>query len=340
MAALFISYRREDSAGHAGRLCDRLTGRLGEDRVFMDVEDMKPGQNFLRAIDDTLAGCACVIAIIGPRWLEMLTQRAQGRDDFVRHELSAAFARDIMVIPVLVAGARMPDANQLPPELAQLSRHHAIEVRDNQFDQDVARLIEFLSSQRALADGSRIRSALGHPKAWWLVGSIILVAVSTVAFLFYRSNPPAAESLPVAERAATAERPATAESSPATGVSPSTPDAPSTEPPAPVPVPDIDGEWVAEMQSPGRPAYRIRLTLSRIGDAVTGTVRYPTGEGSIQEGRITGRTLTFFTSHVPQFEDTPAIIRWVAEMAPDRLRVAASSDSDSTPGVATRVTSP
>lgn len=334
MSTLFISYRREDSAGHAGRLCDRLSSRLGEDRVFIDVEDVKPGQNFLRAIDDTLAGCACVIAIIGPRWLEMMTHRAQAGDDFVLHELSAALARDIMVIPVLVGGARMPDASQLPPALTQLSRHQAIEVRDNQFDQDVARLVEFLSSQRAIADGSRIRSVLGQPQAWWLAGAIILVAVSIIALLVFRSDTPVAESGPAPARLASAGSPA------ATEVPPPSPAAPIDEPAAADRTPEIDGEWLAEMQSPGRPAYRIRLTLYRIGDTITGTVRYPTGEGSIQEGRLTGRTLTFFTSHVPQFEDAPAIIRWVAEVAPDRLRVAASSDSDTTPGVATRVASP
>ena len=339
MSSLFISYRREDSAGHAGRLCDRLSARLGEDRVFIDVEDLKPGQNFLRAIDDTLAGCACVIAIIGPRWLEMMTQRARADDDFVRHELSAALTRDIMVIPVLVAGARMPDASQLPSELSELSRHQAIEVRDNHFDQDVARLIEFLSSQREIADGSRLRAVVGQPRAW-LVGAIILAAVSTVALLVYRSDAPATEGVPAGERRTAGDRPAAAGSSPATAVGSASPDDPIAQPAAADRMPDIDGEWVAEMQSPGRAAYRIRLTLYRVGDTVTGTVRYPTGEGSIQDGRIAGRTLTFFTSHVPQFEDTPAIIRWVAEVAPDRLRVVASSDSDTAPGVATRVASP
>src|SRR3954465_14140921 len=90
MAAIFISYRREDTGGHAGRLCDRLTARFGGSRVFMDIQDIPPGQNFAAAIEDTIATCVCVIAVIGPRWLETIQARAQGGDDFVRHEIAAA----------------------------------------------------------------------------------------------------------------------------------------------------------------------------------------------------------------------------------------------------------
>src|SRR5689334_11413040 len=70
MASIFISYRREDTGGHAGRLCDRLTARFGGDRVFMDIQDIHPGQNFATSIEETVATCDCVIAVIGPRWVE------------------------------------------------------------------------------------------------------------------------------------------------------------------------------------------------------------------------------------------------------------------------------
>ena len=140
MANIFISYRREDSGGHAGRLCDRLTARFGRARVFMDLQDIAPGQNFAQSIDETIALCQCVIAVIGPRWLEAFQRRAPGGEDFVQHELAAALRRDITVIPVLVGGARMPSAEHLPPAMSALRHRNAFEVRDERFDDDVARL--------------------------------------------------------------------------------------------------------------------------------------------------------------------------------------------------------
>jgi hypothetical protein len=114
MASIFISYRREDSGGHAGRLCDRLTARFGDDRVFLDIQDIRPGQNFATSIEDTIATCDCVIAVIGAHWLETIQKRADASDDFVRHEIAAALKRRVTVIPVLMGGARMPAAHDLP----------------------------------------------------------------------------------------------------------------------------------------------------------------------------------------------------------------------------------
>src|SRR5690242_17361344 len=131
VANVFISYRREDAAGHAGRLCDRLTTRFGHARVFMDLQDIAPGQNFAQSIDDTIAACECVVVVIGPRWLESLRNRAQGGEDFVQHEIAAALRRAVTIIPVLVGGARMPPAGELPPDVAALSYRNALEVRDD-----------------------------------------------------------------------------------------------------------------------------------------------------------------------------------------------------------------
>src|SRR5262245_52000224 len=147
MASIFISYRREDAGGHAGRLCDRLTARFGNDRVFMDIQDIHPGQNFATSIEDTIATCDCVIAVIGPHWLESVQKRATLPDDFVRHEIVAALQRHVTVIPVLVGSARMPAADDLPAELKELSLLNAVEIRDERFDRDVVELENFLASQ-------------------------------------------------------------------------------------------------------------------------------------------------------------------------------------------------
>ena len=109
MDNIFISYRRDDAAAYAGRLADCLGALLGVHRVFMDVEDIGPGQNFAEAIDQTLAGCAVVLAVIGPRWLDILRQRvAAGHEDYVVHEIGAALARRANVVPVFVGGPPRP----------------------------------------------------------------------------------------------------------------------------------------------------------------------------------------------------------------------------------------
>src|SRR5688500_6977379 len=142
--AIFVSYRREDAAGHAGRLVDHLTARFGADGVFMDVQDIAPGDRFAASIDVTIARCDCLVAVIGPRWVDLMQQRAQGLEDFVRHEIAAALRRDITVVPVLVGGARMP-SRQLPADLAALSQRNAVEIRDDRFEDDVARLGDALA---------------------------------------------------------------------------------------------------------------------------------------------------------------------------------------------------
>src|SRR5690349_3453732 len=137
MTSIFISYRRDDAGGHAGRLSDRLVARLGADRVFMDVSDIRPGENFEQAIQRTLAKCDHVLAVIGPRWLSSLTERQSTTgEDFVRSEIAAALLRGATVIPVLVGGAEMPSKSTLPPDVAALARCQAVVIEDRSFDED------------------------------------------------------------------------------------------------------------------------------------------------------------------------------------------------------------
>jgi hypothetical protein len=68
MKGLFISYRREDSAPYAGRLCDHLRRTFPTASVFMDIDAVDPGADFVNVIDRTLSDSAIVLAVIGPRW--------------------------------------------------------------------------------------------------------------------------------------------------------------------------------------------------------------------------------------------------------------------------------
>ena len=315
VANIFISYRREDAAGHAGRLCDRLTARFGHARVFMDLQDIAPGQNFAQSIDDTIAACKCVVVVIGPRWLESLQKRTQGAEDFVQHEIVAALRRDVTIIPVLVGGARMPTGEQLPPALSALSYRNALEVRDERFDDDVARLADAIGAH---VGGDAGLSGLRHSKRARVVAAVLVMASLIGAIVAWRTFRPA----PI--ETTTPAAPALATSVPATTVAPVSP------------ARAFDGDWIAEVQKEGQPPFRIRLTFVVTGDAITGMVRYPTGDGPVLEARMVGNVLTFHTSHIPQFESTPAIIRYQAEAGADEIRFTVTDDYGIAKGVARR----
>ena len=148
MRAIFISYRRDDSEGQAGRLFDDLANHFGHDAVFMDVAGIAFGRDFRRVIDEHVASCGVLLAIIGKAWIN--AQDASGRRrlddpaDFVRLETASALKRDIPVIPVLVQGASMPQAEQLPPDLAELAFRNGIELSHARWDSDVQLLIKAL----------------------------------------------------------------------------------------------------------------------------------------------------------------------------------------------------
>src|SRR5215831_10394247 len=122
MGKVFISYRRDDASGHAGRLYDHLVERLGEDAVFMDIDTIPPGEKFDSYIDENLRDCDMCIVVIGPRWS---IDRLQNDNDFVRREIVAALARGIRVIPTLFEGAKLPSPGELPTDLIELTHCQA-----------------------------------------------------------------------------------------------------------------------------------------------------------------------------------------------------------------------
>ena len=152
-AKVFINYRREDAAPYAGRLYDRLTAHFGEDQVFIDIDQIEPGEDFVEAINRKVATCDIAIVAIGPHWLHASDpsgkRRLDDEEDFVRIEIVAALQREIRIIPVLVGGAQMPGKHDLPEALAPLSRRNAIELSETRFHADVNRLIEAI--ERAFA---------------------------------------------------------------------------------------------------------------------------------------------------------------------------------------------
>lgn len=181
---LFISYRRDDSAGYARAIAGELARRFGPERVFIDVDDISPGRSFADAIHQALAQASVLLVLIGPRWRgdrEGQQSRLAEPADFVRGEVAAALARGLRVIPVLVEGAAMPLAADLPPELQGLARLQALELSHSRFDADMARLAS------ALRETLAAPAAAGSGKRMWrrraLVGAGLLVVAAAAAWL-------------------------------------------------------------------------------------------------------------------------------------------------------------
>jgi hypothetical protein len=142
--AIFISYRREDAAGEAGRLSDHLARRFGEARVFIDIDTIAPGTDFIVELDRALADTKVLLVIIGRRWLDAAdatgARRLDRADDFVRREIHSALSRGVRIVPVLVQGATMPSEADLPKPLAKLATRQAMAIQHEEFGADAQRL--------------------------------------------------------------------------------------------------------------------------------------------------------------------------------------------------------
>ncbi len=152
MPGIFISYRREDTGGHAGRLADRLIERFGKEQIFRDLDTIAAGADFVEAIQKAVGECDVLLAIIGKQWLTITDdaghRRIDNEDDFVRLELAAGLQRKVKVIPVLLQGAAMPQAHDLPADLTPLARRNALCLTDAGWDADVMRLMEAIQPRR------------------------------------------------------------------------------------------------------------------------------------------------------------------------------------------------
>src|SRR5262245_28389680 len=123
MSKVFISYRRDDSSGFAHAVYRELLQHFPKDQLFMDVDTVEPGVDFVRVIEEAVSKCDVLVALIGKRWAipsEDARSRLDDPNDFVRLEISTALARDIRVIPVLVDGMKMPSEKLLPTSLKPL----------------------------------------------------------------------------------------------------------------------------------------------------------------------------------------------------------------------------
>jgi hypothetical protein len=233
-AKVFISYRRQDSAGHAGRVQDRLQREFGPNLVFMDVDAIPLGTNFSKVLHEEVAKCGVLLAVIGPNWPDSRDEHGNRRlddpNDFVRIEIAAALQRNIPVIPILLDGATIPKANQLPEDLKELASRNGLEIRHASFHDDMTRLIRGLKGpvdQAGAAEGvhlvgggasefptkphvaqSHLKDVQGTDGLWgflrdkrnqqvlgWLGGGLVVAATGLwVAFVYFFPPPNSREA--------------------------------------------------------------------------------------------------------------------------------------------------
>lgn len=148
LQAVFISYRRSNASGNAGRLYDTISAYFGEDSVFMDVDSIGPGEDFEDVLERTLSECRAVVVVIDPDWLTITGREGRRRledpQDYVRLEIQHALASRVRLFPVLVDGALMPSPEDLPQSLRGLARSQATEISSSRYRYDVGRLLKAL----------------------------------------------------------------------------------------------------------------------------------------------------------------------------------------------------
>ena len=189
MAGIFVSYRRDDAAHVTGRIADALAARVGRENVFVDVDSVAPGEDFVRKIETTIRGSDIFLAVIGANWLSASTGQGQRRidlpGDFIRLEVGTALAAGVRVIPVLVDGASMPRAEDLPEDIRQLVRHNAVFINHTTFARDMRELIDQLK-----LPGSARRRAGINPLAMPIgAGAIVLSMLALAAWPKGASTP-------------------------------------------------------------------------------------------------------------------------------------------------------
>lgn len=279
MSGIFISYRREDSAANAGRLCDRLGAEFGADHVFMDVDDIPPGADFAAHIGAKLGSCDALVAVIGKDWLTARNPAGQLRlsdpYDFVSTEISLALERGILVIPLLVDGAAMPKASELRSDLKPLAQRNAVTISDQNFNGDVAKLIKALDTLPGLrkkntpADQwkSEMRQRLRRRLVWKI--PLIIGLVGFAVWWQWRqqaANTPAPPAASVSSEFAA----------------------------------KLAGRWRGEITYPWGTKYQEEFFFTVEGNTLFGTASFIGIKRGVEEGRIAGATILFKVS----FEET------------------------------------
>jgi hypothetical protein len=190
MADIFVSYRREDGGGHAGRLVDDLREHFQNATIFQDVESIHAGADFVQAIGQAIAVTRVMLVIIGPDWLDPAEGRRHSRihdnNDPVRCEIAWAFYHRRFVIPVLVGGAKMVMPEHLPPDIRFLPQIHAHEQSVTRWSYDIAQLagkITTITGLRGRESGPPVSMVPRRSQRGWL-GAMLWMLGGALMLLF------------------------------------------------------------------------------------------------------------------------------------------------------------
>lgn len=204
MARIFISYRRDDAAGDAGRLADHLNRRFGKERVFLDIDTIDPGTDFVKTLHTSLQETVALLVVIGPRWTSIRgadgALRLDSATDYVRLEVEAALGRNIPVVPVLVQGAKMPRPEELPASLAALTHRQAASVDHAEFHDDAERLCDRLAPMI----GVEPPSPWSAMRRWWPAAAVAVVVLGVAGYLATRPGDSGTAKPPAEDAAAQA----------------------------------------------------------------------------------------------------------------------------------------
>ena len=256
MPGVFISYRREDSGGYTGRLFDILSGHFGRKNIYMDLDTIQGGDNFITVIEEKIGVSDVLVAVIGTRWLTVTeangTRRLDNPHDFVRLEIAKALERGIRVIPVLVDGASMPNAQDLPEDLRPLSERQAVDIRDSHFHADAQQLLQVLHKAihgigfRPEMNWKRLIPALLSG-----AGAIAII----LAILFFRHH----------------------------------------QPPSSAPSNTVAGKWTATVKYDWGDTHQELFDFEVDGEEVSGTASFLGSGRGILDGKIVGNRISFAT---------------------------------------------
>lgn len=280
--AVFLSYRRDDCAGYAGRLEDALERALGKGQVFRDILDIRAGENFADIIHASVTQARATLVLLGPRWQGPLPdgkRRIDNPDDFVRMEVAAALASRNRVIPVLLSGVSLPKTDELPADLRSLTRRQSLTLNEASWDADVARLVDALEMP-------------GRRKYPMLIAAFVaLVILGAAAVYWLKPEPAAAIDPTVALTAETTQQ--------LLGVWDTTN--------------DVTYSWGDR--------YPERFEFKSFAGAITGTasfLKYPRG---IENLVVDGRNISFATHSVESMneQDRQLTHRYSAELDGDVL---------------------
>ncbi len=298
MSGVFISYRRDDQAGFAGRLADALEARFGAENVFRDIEDIHPGEDFVVAIDQHLASVDVMLVLIGPAWLTLSrngVRRLDEPDDFVRMEIEAGLKSGKTVLPVLMGGATMPAEKDLPSSIGALARRQAMTLSDASWASDVARLVAALKPLLPAASQRTTRS-------WRVWGGAALVLIALL-FLGLKGFWPL--RMAVVPNSVSVEK-----------------------------AQNFFGKWQANVKYDWGAEHAERFELRLDNGEVHGTASYLGVARTVEAGRLNGEQLSFITRSQEMLGDGPGrevIHRYRATRQADALHfVLESSGGQST----------